>query len=234
MTVTSLINKAATKTGILDALNSLETEELTKSHWDQYDYTIVFIAGHGGQINDKQYCFLPYDVDQTSEVEVKNTAVAWDDIYKPLKQLPGHVLVFLDACHSAGAKPNQSVVSNVQTTNAAYTSFMADLKNQPDSIITMASCNAGQTSQELDRFQHGAFAQALLEGLRADNNPVNVDQDNQVTLNGLYLYVAERLKEIAVPTPTQTTQVPELLGNLANDVNTLPLAKATRIRAALR
>jgi WD40 repeat protein len=220
-----LINKDATKDNIIAHLKTLGSYGQ-----DDDDYTIVFVAGHGGQIDDKHYYFLPYDVDTSVDADtVKATAVNWDtDFYQYLKNIPGHVLVFLDTCHSAGAKETEADTSATsQTKNTAYWEFMRRLgeedHDKTTSVITLASCNPGETSQELSRFKHGVFAEALIEGLRVQNNPSRLDKDGQVTLDGLYQYVYQ----MVAANTAKAQNPPSPLGNITPAIQRLPLAKTT-------
>ena len=218
MTDLTLTNKQATKQGIEDALAKLKTVPQ-----DGDDYTIVFVAGHGGQTDAKHYYFLPYDVDTSVDADtVARTAVNWSDFYEVLKGLPGHVIVFLDTCHSAGARETQADMPTTdQTKNLAYRELLSQLASEADTsaVITLASCGPGQTSQELSRFKHGAFAEAIIEGLRTVNNPAHPDGSNQITLNRLYNFMTRKVNEV-----TNNDQDPEKLGNVTTVVDALPLA----------
>ena len=234
VTPISLINKKATKANIESALKTLQ--ETPK---DENDYTVVFIAGHGGQTDAKHYYFLPYDV-QTwggSEAEGKQrvavTAVNWDDIYAALKSLPGHVILFLDTCHSAGATKTQTdAPENDETKNMGYRDFLDKLStestNATSSVITFPSCDSGETSQEAVQYKHGAFAEALIEGLRTENNQIPLDTRGDVTLARLSKYVGDR-----VPVLTNKKQFPPLL-NARAEVQELPLAQVTQRREAAK
>ncbi|MGI4792327.1 MAG: caspase family protein [Janthinobacterium lividum] len=215
----SLVNKAATKKGIEDALAKIKAQ-----NQDENDYTVVFVAGHGGQTDSKHYYFLPYDVDTSVDAAtVASTAVNWDDFYAALKGLPSHVVVFLDTCHSAGAKETQATdsASNDQTNNLAYRELLAELASEADNrtsaVTTLASCGAGQTSQELTRYQHGAFAEAVIEGLKAINNPAHPADQRHLKLRRLFNYMVTEVTSI-----TGFQQDPETFGS--GDLDTLTMA----------
>ena len=227
ITAFSLVNKDATKKGIEEALQKIKALDQ-----DENDYTIVFVAGHGGQTDSKHYYFLPYDVDTSVDAEtVARTAVNWDDFYAALKDLPSHVVVFLDTCHSAGAKETQATdaSANDQTKNLAYRELLAQLAAEADNhtsaVTTLASCGAGQTSQELSRFKHGAFAQAIIEGLQAVNNPAHPDNEHQIKLLRLFNYMVVKVTAV-----TNSQQDPEKFGIVAAD--NLPMAVVAPLTAS--
>ena len=225
----SLVNKQATRQNILGALGKLQAAQQ-----DEHDYTIVFVAGHGGDTDHhKNYFFLPYDVDTSVDhARVEETAINWNAFYSKLRGLPSHVVVFLDTCHSAGAKEMAAGAGDGRVENLAYRDLLSglntDAQSDASAVITLASCNSGETSQERETYRHGAFAEALLEGLRAENNPAHAD-NGKVTVARLYGYISQRVQTI-----TGGTQYPPLpLANITNDVNDLPLA-LTNARAAKR
>ena len=216
----TLTNKNATKKNILEALDKLKAAAP-----DDSDYTIVFVAGHGGQTSSKRYYFLPYDVDTSVDADtLDRTAVDWDDFYKKLKGLPGHVFLFLDTCHSAGAVTDAHTDTpvGIQTNNLAYGEFlhglMAEQDNKTSSIITLASCGPREFSADLPQFRHGAFAEALIEGLRTINNPTDLSR-GQVTFGHLVSYITR-----ALPASISAVQHPESAGTINPEVNDLPLA----------
>ena len=153
----SLTNGQATKVGIEKALDDLKKQGQNQ---DENDYTIVFVAGHGGDVDAQKYYLIPSDVDTSTPEDVKRTAVEWSHFDDTLQSLPGNVIFMLDACHSAGKGGSN---------NSAYAAIMSQLahrvENGSSPIITYASCEASETSQEDPQWKHGAFTLALLDGL---------------------------------------------------------------------
>ncbi len=153
----SLTNGQATKAGIEKALADLKRRGQAQ---DENDYTVVFVAGHGGDVDAQKYYLIPSDVDTSTVEDVKRTAVEWSHFDDALQSMPGNVIFLLDACHSAGKGGSN---------NAAYAAIMAQLEHRVENgsspIITFASCEASETSQEDPQWKHGAFTLALLDGL---------------------------------------------------------------------
>ena len=82
-----LTNKQATKQGILDGLTWLH------KNMQAQDVAVIFYAGHG--LNKKGNFFLcPIDTDFSNP---EKTAIADDEIKKRLTDMPGRILVMLDA-----------------------------------------------------------------------------------------------------------------------------------------
>jgi uncharacterized caspase-like protein len=65
---------------------------------------VVQFSGHGALIEGKLY-LLPHEVDPRTAVELKDTALAFDQLREELLGIAQHgrVLVLLDACHSGTA-----------------------------------------------------------------------------------------------------------------------------------
>jgi len=186
---TALTDKNATKQKIFAAFDNL-------SQATNDDTVIVFIAGHGGEDEQKNYYFLPYDADTQSLKAVQKTTIKWTDLRDRLLRLPGRVLVFLDTCHSGG------VPGNGAEAYSAYYNVLRDLQSKSTSdqlpALVFASCKADQVSHEAGTFtdakgnpvafSHGAFTYALLQALSpTKDNPAA--QHGKVTPDDLNVFL---------------------------------------------
>ncbi len=113
------------------------------------DTTIVFIAGHGINV-DEDYYVLPTDArKQDGERWRRSSLVAWSDIHEAIERARGRRILLLDTCHAAGAF------------NAKLEKEAADAR-----IVVLAATAANNTAAELADLGHGAFTWSVLEGIR--------------------------------------------------------------------
>ena len=59
------------------------------------------LAGHGQKDADDNFFFIPYDYESGDNEEgLAYSGVAWDDLLRPLANMPCPVVLVMDACHS--------------------------------------------------------------------------------------------------------------------------------------
>ena len=117
------------------------------------DTTILFIAGHGLNI-DEDYYVIPSDGrQQDGDRWRRSSLVKWSDIQEAIDRTKGRRFMLLDTCHAAGAF------------NARMEKEAADAK-----IVVLAATAANNTAAELDQLGHGVFTHAVLEGMRGAAN----------------------------------------------------------------
>ena len=191
---TLVINdKSSTKptyANILDSLNYL-------SRAGQYDVALLFIAGHGFNDERGDFYFLPSDAALAQDGTLKRSkAVSWRDI-KATLDLPAKVLIFVDACHSAG-------VSGRQTRGVDSERLVKEL--QQANAVVFTSSRGRELSQESASWKHGAFTYALIQGLcgKAD-----LMKDGRITMKELDAYVSELVPQITDGAQHPITYTPE-------------------------
>lgn len=117
------------------------------------DTTIVFIAGHGINV-DEDYYVVPTDArKQDGDRWRRSSLVAWSDIQEAIERAKGRRFMLLDTCHAAGAF------------NAKLEKEAADAR-----IVVLAATAANNTAAELGELGHGAFTWSVIEGLRGAAN----------------------------------------------------------------
>lgn len=117
------------------------------------DTTIVFLAGHGVNV-DEDYYYIPSDGrKRDAEKWQRSSLVQWDDIQNALEDAEGRRILMVDTCHAANA-------------------FNARLeKDAMDSrIFVFSATDANNTAAEREDIGHGVFTFALLEGLKGKAN----------------------------------------------------------------
>ncbi len=117
------------------------------------DTTIVFLAGHGVNV-DEDYYYIPSDGrKRDAEKWQRSSLVEWSDIQHALEDAQGRRIMMVDTCHAANA-------------------FNAGLEKEAiDSrIFVFSATDANNTAAEREDIGHGVFTYALLEGLKGKAN----------------------------------------------------------------
>ena len=193
-------------TGIKQAMYDLAYQ------WDdkqikQSDMVIVFISSHG-KIADNRFKILQTGYNPKYErlaVDYKT------DILEVLNNINCKKLVFIDACHSGGAKEGFGGVSKA----------VVDLAKAQPGFSTLTSCGSTEKSYEDKTWGNGAFTEALLDAFSGKSCSdsggafvADTDGDHIVRLGELYDFLRRRVPELVksgVPNaPTsQTPFMPE-------------------------
>ena len=117
------------------------------------DTTIVFVAGHGINI-DEDYYFIPSDGRKSDPDKWKRSSlVEWADIQKAVERADGIRFMLLDTCHAANAF------------NPRLEKDAADAR-----IVVFSATAANSTAAELPELGHGVFTYTVLQGLRGAAN----------------------------------------------------------------
>ncbi|MBO3459925.1 SUMF1/EgtB/PvdO family nonheme iron enzyme [Aetokthonos hydrillicola Thurmond2011] len=128
-----------------------------------------FFAGHGCREADQDYIML-LDSDPG---DVEHTGIPVDYVTQRLRRSGAdNVVLFLDACRDQGSRVGVGIGGEHQ------------------GVVTFYACSPRQKSYEIEQLQHGAFTQALLEGL----NIAGVG--NCATVERLDQYLQWRVVEI--------------------------------------
>lgn len=117
------------------------------------DTTIVFVAGHGINV-DEDYYFIPTDGRrQDGDRWRRSSLVDWADIQKAVERADGTRFMLLDTCHAANAF------------NPRLEKDAADAR-----IVVFSATAANSTAAELPELGHGVFTYSVLEGLKGAAN----------------------------------------------------------------
>jgi hypothetical protein len=186
-----LLNADATRDNIFNGLDWLLKEATQK------DLAIAFISGHGTYDARKNYYFIPHDVKLEN---LRGTGVKWEEFQDTLSSLPSKAMLFVDTCH-AGRVTGKTKGSR----DFDITAVIADLATDEAGVVVMASSTGREVSLEDEKWGHGAFTLALIEGLsgKADDN-----RDGAVYLTEIDDYVTNRVKELTNGEQHPTTQKP--------------------------
>jgi WD40 repeat protein len=181
-----LLNKEATLQNIKQALNSFLRQTVDK------DLVVIYFAGHGAPepANPSNNYLLPYDTDPNS---LETSAFPMWDVNTALtRYIPSkRVIVFTDACHSGGISSDLATRGVSLTESNLINQYLADLSKSKEGTIVFTASQAGEVSQELDKFGHGVFTYYLLKGMKGE---ADINNDYTVTIGELMDYVEENVK----------------------------------------
>lgn len=160
------------------------------------DRTIVFVAGHGINI-EEDYYFVPTDARQEDGDWRRSSLVEWSDIQRSLERAKGLRLLMLDTCHAANAY------------NPSLEKESADSE-----LVVYSATAANSTAAEIADLKHGVFTYALIQGLRGKANLFG----DGVYLLGLGEYISHEVARL-----TGQKQTPFFrLNNINNALIALP------------
>ncbi len=181
-----LLNKDATRQNVEQALYNFLRQTIDK------DLVIIYFAGHGAPepANPNNNYLLTYDSDPNS---LETTAFPMWDVNTALtRYIPSkRVIVFSDACHSGGISSDLATRGVSLTETNLINQYLSDLSKSKEGTIVFTASQAGEVSQELDKFGHGVFTYYLLKGLKGE---ADINNDYTVTIGELMDYVEENVK----------------------------------------
>lgn len=184
-----LENEQATNDGVRAALARF----LPRAKRD--DLIFLFIAGHGAPDPfAPQNLYLLFN--DTKVADMPHTALSMTELQEFLDHSvrAERVIVFVDACHSAGLSGVNLVTQRglEQVENNVFNLYAAKLFREVGRAV-MTSSDVNEISQESPNWGggHGVFTWSLLEGLRG-NADLNTDQ--VVTAGELFDFVSNRVR----------------------------------------
>lgn len=170
------------------------------------DVIWVFFSSHGKLIKNR-FKILPSNYDETDEEEQEKTSVDYrsavldklQDIVKTELEDTNKrkIIIFIDACHSGGAKSKGDITDVGSAAVNALNSAAAG-------IVTVSSTTDSLLSYEDMMWQNGAFTKALVEAL--DNQKVilknnktiqaDVNQNKIITIDEMYNFIKMRVPDL--------------------------------------
>jgi len=182
-----------TSDNIEDNLNYL-------SRAGQNDIVLLFIAGHGMNDDRGEFYFLPCDAVIRDDGSIRRSrAISWRDL-KATLDLPAKKLIFADTCHSEG-------LSGKKTRGVDNDRFVKEL--QEANAVIFTSSRGRELSQEDDKWGHGAFTYALIEGLKGEADLFPKGGDNKISMKELDTYVSETVPQITNGAQHPITSTPD-------------------------
>ena len=148
--------------------------------------------------NDKgDFYFLPSDAVFSEDGTIKRSKAIPSSVFKEILDLPAKKLIFADTCHSEG-------MSGKKTRGVDNDRFVKEL--QEANAVIFTSSRGRELSQEDERWGHGAFTYALIEGLRGKANLI---KDNKISMKELDVYVSETVPQMTNGAQHPITNTPD-------------------------
>jgi WD40 repeat protein len=187
-------DKKATRAGILKGLEWLKDN--MKANPKAQDVAVVFYAGHG-EVEGKSFYLLPQDV---KLADLAKTGLSGEELRQHLADLPGRVVLLLDACHSGR-------IGNV------ISDMARDLSDEDCGVVVVCAALGSERAGEADG--HGFFCRALMEVLSGERPMAKVPpprnpRDGLVYLHHVEQYVIDRVQDLSHDEQHPTAAQPAL------------------------
>lgn len=194
-----LLGDNATRTAISEQLQMLNNQ-YKEGHIRPNDVLMLFISSHG-YIESQDNNRFRIQASNFNPAFYKTRSIAYEEITQTLSTINCKKIIWIDACHSGGAKANPALINRyIQQLNDTYAG-----------ITTITSSTRNQKSYEHAKWQNGAFTEALLKGLsgKADGKGTGGRRDGVMTLNEIYAYIREQVPQLVkgIQKPTQEPQM---------------------------
>ena len=159
--------KTPSKSNIETALQALSPKK--------EDTTILFLAGHGINL-DGEYFFMPKGSKRQGSKLNQNSLVRWKILQDAIANSQGRRILLVDTCH-AGKAFNPRLLKDAANKN----------------IVVLSATDANTVSRETNKFGHGVFTYALLEGLKGEADMMKFD-GGKIMFSELNTYVTNMVK----------------------------------------
>ncbi len=177
MDIREIYNDQATKQSILSGLGRL-------ANTSPQDAVLIYLAGHGENINDKWY-FIPHELTfPEREADVTTKGISSDELKDSIIRIKAQkILILIDACKSGAVL-------------VAFRGF-EDRKalsqlSRASGVHVVAASTKNQFAAEVQELGHGVFTYTLLQGL----NGKAAGKGETITVLKLMAYIEEQLPEI--------------------------------------
>jgi uncharacterized caspase-like protein len=186
---TRLVDKQATKSNVLDALD--RTAQMAQ----QEDVVMVYLAGHGVGLG-QQFYFLTHEmrkqIDEDAAIQRFGiTASAFGDKLRRMKALK-QVLI-LDTCESSTALPILAKATFARGRGATEEKALKMLA-RAEGIYLIAASTQQQRAFEVKELGHGVLTYALLSGLGEKSAPQALAPgERMVTVKSLVTYLNQEV-----------------------------------------
>jgi hypothetical protein len=167
------------------------------------DVILAFISSHGFMLDGD----FRIQGDDYAPTRQRSTSVSFrQEIVGILEEVPCKKIIFIDACHSGGARANPADINfEISKLNAVK-----------KGLTVFASSRGEEQSYEDPQWKNGAFTKAIIQGLtlgRAD-----ADKNHIITLHELHTFVSKEVSTIVKKVknrPQNPVLVKDDLGDVA-------------------
>jgi len=199
--VKPILGTAATASNILEAIEDLEIKSKTGVITPN-DMIIIFMSSHGFMLRNEFY--IQGDDYQTGRHRTK--AVRYSEMMEILDFVPSKKLIFIDACHSGGAKGVSS---------KAMLDAVGSLNAQQGGLTTIVSSDADELSYEDKTWKNGAFTEAIMKAITSGK--CDIDKNKIVTINELFTFLKREVPQMVSKVKKQS-QHPQMISSELNNI----------------
>jgi uncharacterized caspase-like protein len=177
-----LSNENATLSRIREALTTFTAKAAMN------DLLLIFFAGHGAPDRSapQDLYLIAHDTDVNDMAE---TALSMARLRRYLDEniISKRVVLFMDACHSAGL----STAGTRDAGNNLANQYLEKLLYNEEGRAIITSSDVNELSHESQKWGHGVFTYYVLEGL---NGRADVNKDRLVSVGELFRYVRQKVR----------------------------------------
>jgi hypothetical protein len=207
--------EATTVDALRRTLKTLQLDFLETNAIKPDDLVIVFISSHGK--SDKRSSFFKIAASDLAEAFVDKTCLDFkEDILEVLKPINCKKLILLDACQSGAIATDDRPESGAKSMEADISSAIQRFLDTESDLVCITSSNRNELSYEDEKWQNGAFTEAVMEALTNATVSINgkkskADKDNDglVELQELYDFISLRIPQM-VQDAKKKPQTPQL------------------------
>lgn len=188
--VRQLVDAAATRSAVLAGLDDLATRT------NEDDAVCVYFSGHGAlgggpDADDSSLLMVDY-----LRTDPAATSISAAELSAALHRIKARrLVVFLDACHAAGAgslKNADAEGAGLANTDFGFSDKALSMLAESRGRVLMASSRADELSLIMPGARNSAFTAALLEGIGGAADPSGT---GEVRIFNLFEYVADKVKQ---------------------------------------
>lgn len=152
------------------------------------DVLLVFLAGHGFNVENKFY----YLTSQSSEKTIATTSLVWDTFSQFFDQIKGRSLLFIDACHS-GSITSDNLVANDLLAAKLYS------KHKGGGTLVFSAAKGRQFAGENKK--GGYFSNMIYQAIAQKSKLVDRNKNNTIELKELVDYVEQAVYKTSLYEP---------------------------------
>lgn len=183
-TVTVLPDQKATKSKIIEGIDELRKNCRNSGH--ENPLVIIFFSGHGWVDSENRQYLVPCDAKRT---KLLTEGIRIDDFYSQLKEIKSdRLIVFLDACHSAGQH-----IPNMKGADRFDSRKLRKL-GEGSGRYFLSSCDHDQKSWEWEEEESGIFTKHLLDLLKCEEDLID---DEEISIENLWPVLQKKVTETA-------------------------------------
>lgn len=154
------------------------------------DFVLIYYSGHGKLDRSGR---LHLTTSDTRLDVLGATSIAWPRVVDYLRDAyTTKVAVLLDCCYggAAGASFRSTVEDQIQQATQARGTYV------------MTAATSTELAREKEQDEYGLFTKHVIEGIKTGD--ADLDGDGQISMDDLYRYVQEHLREEGGQQPTMT------------------------------